>query len=93
MQSALLTKQTNPTKTPDEFTNASLKQNSTNGVKNSYYSAEIDIDGGAAKWNLNTRPTTRGNTNAYVRSTAKYYAMLIRNDTNDIVGIIFRQQD
>lgn len=70
-----------------------IEKKTVNGVTNSFWSGTIDISKGSATWNLNTKPTTRASTGPYVRTTAKYYAELIRNSTNDIIGIKFTQQN
>lgn len=46
---------------------------------------------GSYQYNWNVRPCGQSGTNTYVRSSAKFFAQLIRDSTDTIVGVTFRQ--
>ena len=59
--------------------------------KNGGYVANLYNDKGAYKYNWNVRPCGQSGTNTYVRSSAKFFAQLIKDSTDTIVGVTFRQ--
>lgn len=58
----------------------------------SYYTMNLAGNGGGIKFNLNVRPTSITGGQAFVRSSAKFIAELIKDNTGTTVGIVFTQQ-
>lgn len=58
----------------------------------SYYTCNLDATDGVYMYNLNLKPCRTSGCATYVRTSAKYLAELIRDETGDAVGICFTQQ-
>ena len=56
-----------------------------------FYRANLLNDKGAYKFNWNVRPCGQSGTDTYVRSSGKFFAQLIKDSTDTIVGVVFRQ--
>lgn len=58
----------------------------------SYYEAAQDVNAGVFNWNVNTKPMAAKGTPPYIRGSAKFLAELIKDPTEEIIGICFTQQ-
>lgn len=58
----------------------------------SAYTLNLASASGSYVYNLNTKPCNTSGTSSYVRSTAKFLAEIIEDDTGTKVGICFTQQ-
>lgn len=58
-----------------------------------YYIGELEKPEGqtTVTYNMNTKPITATSTSAYVRSNAKYRAMLIKDTAGTNIGIVFNE--
>lgn len=58
----------------------------------SSYTANLANASGAYVYNMNLKPCNGSGTSSFIRSSAKYLAELIKDDTETVVGICFTQQ-
>lgn len=57
----------------------------------SFYTINRDVSSGAIIYNKNTRPVTRSGVETYLRTSAWFLAELIKDSTDEVVGICFTQ--
>lgn len=58
----------------------------------SFYRKNLYVNNGAYEYNLNTKVCNTSGTSSYVRTSAKFMAELIKDDSDMTVGISFTQQ-
>ena len=60
-------------------------------AESGFYRANLMNKNGNYQFNWNVRPCGQSGTDTYVRSSGKFFAQLIKDSTDTIVGIVFRQ--